>query len=120
MEQAKAVSSAEATPEKDATPKKSKRSSINAAGRKSATPKKNGTSVGKIADYLTENSDALLQIPNLRLEAKMVAEVSEFAFVYFFLTICCSHFCIVVIFNYSFLNICPMNKHVAVLYAEWW
>lgn len=43
-----------------------------------ATPKKNGTSNGEGSPH----SDASPSIPNLRLEAKLIAEVSKFAFVY--------------------------------------
>jgi len=43
------------------------------------TPKKNGSSNGKGIVNLIENKDASPPIPNLRLEAKMTAEVSYLA-----------------------------------------
>jgi hypothetical protein len=43
------------------------------------TPKKNGSSNGKGIGNLIENKDASPPIPNLRLEAKMTAEVSYLA-----------------------------------------
>ena len=39
-------------------------------------PKMNGTSNGKGISYLVENQGVSPPIPNLRLEAKMAAEVS--------------------------------------------
>ncbi|XP_012078225.1 uncharacterized protein LOC105638926 isoform X2 [Jatropha curcas] len=79
---AKGNSSVEATPEKNATPKKSKVNGTprkkatpkNGTPRKKATPKKNGANNGKSATHLVENGNVLPQIPNLRLEAKMIAE----------------------------------------------
>lgn len=43
------------------------------------TPEKNGSSNGKGIGNLIENQDASPPIPNLRLEAKMTAEVSYLA-----------------------------------------
>jgi hypothetical protein len=42
------------------------------------TPKKNGTDNGKGISNLVENQGVSSPIPNLRLEAKMAAEVSYF------------------------------------------
>jgi hypothetical protein len=42
------------------------------------TPKKNGTGNGKGISNLVENQGVSSPIPNLRLEAKMAAEVSYF------------------------------------------
>ncbi|WCJ44632.1 P-loop containing nucleoside triphosphate hydrolases superfamily protein [Euphorbia peplus] len=79
----------EANSEKDATPKKptpksaSRRNSTprkNATPKKNTTPKKNGRTNGKIAADSVENGDAPPQIPNLRLEAKLMAEENSRVF----------------------------------------
>lgn len=44
------------------------------------TPKKNGTNNGSITANSIENEDLSTPIPNLRLEAKLRAEVSGFGF----------------------------------------
>ena len=46
---------------------------------KDGTPEKNGSSNGKGIGNLIENQDASPPIPNLRLEARMTAEVSYLA-----------------------------------------
>jgi hypothetical protein len=65
------------------------------------TPKKNGSSNGKGIGNLIENKDASPPIPNLRLEAKMTAEVSYLAtmnsrkkkvFIYIYIYIFFMHF----------------------------
>ncbi|XP_065881912.1 uncharacterized protein [Euphorbia lathyris] len=81
--------SPETNSEKDATPKKptpKRAARKNSTPRKNATPKKNttprkkGTTNGKNAVDSVENGDAPVQIPNLRLEAKLMAEENSRVF----------------------------------------
>ncbi|XP_050212317.1 uncharacterized protein LOC126662589 isoform X2 [Mercurialis annua] len=62
------------TPRKNSTPRKNVTPRKNSTPKKNVTPKKNGIINGETACLLGDNGDALPQIPNLRLEAKMMAE----------------------------------------------